>query len=349
MEKLFVVGTATFTAFDPTTEQVVLRGTSLLDSTLKTSLSQVEIRGGRGNVLLANYWHSSKMELTISNPVFEMSYLAAAVGSVLQTSGDVYYNESVLIGASGTGTVSGATPLAVNGTTAYGWLELSTGVWERVTFSGSTFASSSGVSGQTLCCKYFALNSSAKQIVVSSHIVPSILRVVLEADLASNEAGTNIVGSMQIVVPKVQFSGAMELNLKSDGYVTTPLNGTALESPAPANSGCTVSGIYCYLNQIKTSALWYDGLLTIGIVSGDFALAVGATKTLVVKGVFSDNTVATISNALLTFSSSDGAKATAGANTGLITGISAGPSVIHVTPVAAGASQFDAEVTVTVS
>jgi hypothetical protein len=326
----------------------VLRGSSLLDASLKTSLSQVEIRGGRGNALLANFWHSSKMELAISNPVFEMSYLAAAVGSTLQTSGDVYFNESILIGASGTGTVTLATPVAVNGTTAYGWLELSTGVWERVTFSSKTFATSSGVSGQTLCCKYFGLNSAAKQITVSSQIVPSILRVVLEADLSSNESGTNIIGSMQIVVPKVQFSGGMEISLKSDGFVTTPLSGTALESPAPANSGCSVAGIYCYLNQIKTSALWYDGLAALGILSGDFSLAVGATKTLVVKGIYTDGSVATIDNSLLTFASSAPTYASVGANTGLCTGLVAGTTTIHVTPVAAGGAAFDASVVCTV-
>jgi hypothetical protein len=347
-EKLFVTGVATLTAYDPSTEQVVLRGRSLLDSSLKTSLSKVEIRGGKGHSLLGQYFHTSAMELSLSNPVFDMQFLAESVGSTLNTGGNVYYQENITLGAGGTGTVT-YTPLATDaGTagTAYGWVTKVDDSVERVTFSTKSFTST-GAENDVVCVKYFMLNAAAKQFTVSSHIIPSILRVELDADLASNEESSNVVGSLQIVVPLVSFNGAMELNLKSDGTVTTPMVGNALESPPPAGSGCLSQGIYAYISQIKTTANFYDDLVAIAIVGGDKAMTHPSTATLVVKGIHTDNTVSTIANSALTFSSGTVGTATIGANTGVITTVASGSTLLKATVTAA--TQFDSEITLTVT
>lgn len=344
-EKLYVGSVANITCFDET-EAVVLTGRSLVDSSIKTAVSELEIRGGKGNPLIGKIFHSSKLDISILNPLWDLNYIAKAVGSTLVTGANVYYEENITLGGGGAGTVT-YTPLAPSGSTVCGWVTLKDGVTiEKVTFSTKSFTCS-GAENDVVCVKYFRLDNAAKSITIYSKIVPSVLKVVMEVDLFSNSDSSNIIGSVQIVCPSVIMSGVAEINMKADGASQTPLSGSALAFSPPANSGCDSREVFAYIHQIRTSANWYDDATMIGVVGGDFAITHPGTKQLIVKAVHSDGSVSTCPNADLTFSSSDTGKATVTANGGLVSSVATGTSNIHVTVTAK--TSLDAYAVVTVS
>ena len=343
-ERLFVTSVANLTAYDQD-DNVVLTGRSLLDTSLKTGLSKTEIRGGKGNALLMNYWHTSMLDITIQNPEWSLPYIAAAVGSQLVTGTNVYTEETITLVAH-SGTVTN-TPLAVNAI-VYGWVLLADQVtWERVIFTGSTFTTVGGGATDTVCVKYFYLDPAAKSITISSNIIPSTLRVVLEAQLVSNTNSSTAVGSVEIIVPKLILNGVTDIAMKANGVAQGNLAGTALAFTPPANAGCVQADTYAYINQVRYNTFWYSDLSALAIVGGDFALTNPATKTLGVRAIHSDGSVSTPPMADLTFSSSDVSKGTVGLHTGIFTTVAAGTTEVHVYPT--NAVQFDAYATATIS
>ena len=344
-ERLFVTSVANLTAFDEN-DNVVLTGKALLDTSLKTALSKLEIRGGKGHALLMNYFHSSGLECTILNPEWSLEYIARAVGATLVTGFDVYTSETITLVAHA-GTVSN-TPLAAGTSTVYGWVEHNDGSIERVAFTGSAFTCVSGSATETVCVKYFYYNAAAKNITIPANIIPSVVRVVLDAQLISNTDVQNVVGVVEVIIPKLMMSGVADISLKSDGAAQTNISGSAL-AYAPSNiAGCTATtDIYAYVTQVKYNTNWYDDCVGISILNGDVALTHPASLTLSVRSIHSDGSVGTPPVADLSFTSGTVGTCTIGLHTGAISTVAAGTSLIHcwVTNKAA----LDVEVTVTVS
>ena len=100
------------------------------------------------------------------------------------------------MGGGGAGTVVG-TPLTDLGTggAVYGWVTLVNGTTQQVTFTGSAFTCS-GTSGDVVCVRYYALNSASTSVTIPANIIPSIFKLVLEAELVSSDETSNIIGKV---------------------------------------------------------------------------------------------------------------------------------------------------------
>jgi len=324
-----------------------LVGTSktLMDSSVEVTLSNTDVRGGKGNPLQYILFNGAEMNLTLTETQFSLDFLASTLGDTLATGVNVFYEEDITLDAVPGGTVTN-TPLAYQGTTVYGWLTHSDGTIERVTFATKTFTSSYGVDGDVVCARYYNLNAAAKQITVNANVIPSIVRVELEAQLADSESSTNVVGKVTFTIPRLSLSGAFSMSMTPDGVANTPLTGRAL-AYKPTSGSCTATSVLGYITRVIDSANWYDDCIALAIVGGDIALTHPDTQTVIVKGVHSDGSVSTPSPADLTFASVTTATATIGAQTGLITTVATGSSLITVTITAKTA--IDASVTLTVS
>lgn len=318
---------------------------TLMDSSVEVTLSNTDVRGGKGNPLQYILFNGPEMNLTLTDTQFNIDFLAQTLGATLGTGVNVFSEEDVTLGAGGTGTVTG-TPLAYTVTTVYGWVTHSDATVERVTFSGSNFTSASGSENDVVCVRYYNLDSAARQVSVNANIIPNIVRVELEAQLANSESSTNVVGKVVFTIPQLSLSGAFALSMTPDGVSNTPLTGRAL-SYTPTSGSCANQDVLGYITRVIDSANWYDTVVAMAIVGGDIALTHPTTHTVVAKAIHSDGSVSTPPPADLTFASATGATATIGANTGLITTVATGNSLISVYPTSAPA--YDASVTLTVS
>lgn len=341
--KKFLVSTADVYGYD-TDQNLVLVGKTLLDASIETTLANTDVRAGRGNQLQYIYYHTAEMNINISDAQWNLDFLAKQVGQDVATGSNVWTEETITLGVAGAGTVVG-TPLAASGSTIYGWVtHEGVDAAERVTFTGQNFTSSVGAQNDVVCVRYYALNSAARSLTIPSNFVPSILKLVLVAQLASSDVSTNIIGEVQIEVPRGSLTGAFTISLTPDGVASTPLAVRALASN-DSFLGCSSAPTYAKINEIIYNTNWYDNVVGLSIEGGDFTIASG-TRQLIVRAIPSSGASFIPPTADLTFSSSVTADATI-SSSGLVTWVSSGSTLLHVTITAK--TSVDASVTATCS
>lgn len=315
----------------------------LMNTSFEVTLGNTDIRGGKGNALQYILYQGADLNVSLEDTQFNLDFLAQTAGKTLGTGTNVYTEEDVTLGAGGTGTVTG-TPLAIQGSTLYGWLSHADGTVERVTFTGSNFTSSTGAENDVVCVRYYHLDSAAKNLDIEANIKPKIVRAVLDAQLASNDDSSNIVGKVELIIYRLQLSGQFTLNMTPDGVSSTPLTGRAL-SYTPTSGSCANVPVLASIKRVLDSANWYDDAIALAIVNGDLALTHPDSETLLVKAVHSDGSISIPPTADLTFASDDVGVCTNVA--GLVTTVAAGTTYVSVT--ITSKTEIDAAVEVVVS
>ena len=198
--------------------------------------------------------------------------------------------------------------------------------------------------GDDVCIRYYALDSSAKSVTIPSNVVPKIVRLVLVAQLNSSESASNVIGEVQIIVPKATLTGAFSISMTPDGVASTPLSARALASDELATGACVDEPVYAKIIEITYNANWYDDVVALAIEGGDFSIASGESKQLVVYAIPSSGAPFQPPVADLTFNSDTPANATVSA-VGLVEWVASGSAVIKVSITANTA--IDANVVVT--
>lgn len=344
MGKKFLTSVADVFGYDDS-DNLLFVGKTLLDSSIETTLGNSEVRAGRGNQLQYVYYHTAAMSINISDAQWNLDFLANTIGDEVTTGADVYTEENVTLGAAGAGTVTG-TPIAIQGATIYGWVtHLGVDAVERVTFTGSAFTSSVGAEGDVVCVRYYHNDSSARSININANIIPKVVRLVLEAQLNNADESTNVIGKVEILVPKATLTGSFSIGMTPDGVASTPVSAMALASTDLATGACSDVPVYARITEVITNANWYDNVIALAIEGGDFTLASG-TKQLVVYAVPYTGAPFQPPVADLTFASDTPAAATVSA-AGLVTYVAAGTTTVKASITSKPA--IDANVVVTCS
>lgn len=315
----YLVSVGEARAFD-TNGNLLFTGKTLLDTSMNIKVSSTDIRGGYGAPLLYVYYHSGDADFTITDTQWNLAYLALQAGASVTTGKNIFKKETVTL-TGNTGTVS-ATPLAAFGSNLYGWVEKADGTTERVTFTGSNFTSTQ--SNGTVTIYYYMLNSAATSFTVPSNIVPSIVRLVVDTQLASSGSNENLVGKVQIDIPRASLTGNFQIQMKMDGAATSPLNVRAL---ADLTTG---TGKFMDITEVLTSANWYDNVIALSVVGGDHTLSAhNATYQLDVRAIPQTGSAFNPPYTDLTFTSGTPGNVTV-SSSGLVTGVLAGTSQITV-------------------
>jgi hypothetical protein len=351
MTKKFLTSVANAYMYDDSTGALLAVGKTLLDSSVETTLGKTDVRAGRGNQLQYIYYHTSEMNITINDAQWNLDYLSMSIGSDI-TSGTVnIFEEETITLVAKAGSVTN-TPLAVSGAVIYGWVTLPDGSVEKVTFAGKNFTASTAAATDTVCVRYYALDTAARSITVNSNMIPSIVHLVLEAQLNSSDSTTNQIGYVQIDVPKASLTGAFTIKMTADGVASTPLAARALANVDTTTGACTSEPYYATIKEIITGGSWWDNVIGIAFEGGDFNLAQGATATSRIWAIPSTGLpfrapTSTGSSGYMTFASGTTAVATIVATSGIVTGVTGGTSTLHAT--VSGNTGLDAYAIVTVT
>ena len=306
--KKFLVSTANVYGYD-SDDNLLFTGTTLMDSSIETTLSNTDVRAGQGNQLQYIYYHTAEMNITINEAQFSLSYLALNVGSDVTTGANVWTTETVEV-ANGLGTIQG-TPLTISGTTIYGWVTDKNDNVERVEFNGTSFTMSDNTYNGNVCVRYYSNDASAKQITIYADMLPSTIRLVMEAQLCSSDSTTNRIGTLQVEVPRATMTGAFTLSMTPDAVAQTPLTVRALATQVN-EGGCTANRpIYATITEILFNTHWYDDVIALAIEGGDVSIVKGGTKNLRVFAIPNNGGAAfLVKTSELTFASSDDTVAT---------------------------------------
>ena len=330
--------------------------TALTDGGLNVAVSEDVQRGGANNARIGSYFYDSNLGLKLTNTTFKLEYLATKLGSAIEAGGDVWELETITTTVANTITVT-KTPVApFDGvSTIYGYYKLAsstTDAFETITFTGSSATVSNLPIGSVVCVKYCYTNSGARKFKVNSSIIPNISYAIMR--IPENVAGTSkevytassSVGELLVKIPKFQFDPNTDLALTSSGHASMDLSGNALIN---YGSGCSAKGYYAEIVENIFGKGTFDTVTNIMVEgsSDGFDIGVGDTETLNIYAKYSDGTSITkLDNSLFTFTSSAVGVATAGAHTGVVTGIGAGDCVITVTATTAPTLETNVSITV---
>ena len=342
--KKFLVSTADVYGYD-SNDNLLFVGKTLLDSSIETTLSNTDVRAGKGNQLQYIYYHTAEMNITINEAQFSLEFLALNTGSSIETGANIWTEESVTV-SNGAGVVTKGTPLAIQTQTTYGWVTQEDGTVERVAFSGANFTLADSSYNGTVCVRYYTNDAAARKVTVYADMLPSTIRLVMVGTLASSDSTTNQIGTVQIEVPRASMTGAFTLSMTPDAVAQTPLSVRALASTETAGGRDGNRPIYATITEKINGAKWYDNVIALAIKGGDFDLKSGDSKTLQVYAIKNDGSAAFLAPVGgLTFTSSETSKATV--EGGIVAGVAAGSSTIKAT--ITEVPEIDANVVVTVT
>ena len=341
--KKFLVSTADVYGYD-SNDNLLFVGKTLLDSSIETTLSNTDVRAGKGNQLQYIYYHTAEMNITINEAQFSLAFLALNTGSSIETGANVWTEESVTV-TNGVGSVTKGTPLALQTQTVYGWVTKEDETVERVTFSGAQFTLADTSYDGTVCVRYYTNDSAARKVTVYADMLPSVIRLVMVGTLASSDSTTNQIGTVQIEVPRASMTGAFTLSMTPDSVAQTPLSVRALSSTVNGG-GCDGNRpIYATITEKINGAKWYDNVIALAIEGGDFTMTNGTSKQLQVYAIKNDGSAAFLAPVNgITFASDKPATATV--EGGLVVAKAAGTTTIKAT--ITDVPEIDANVIVTV-
>lgn len=329
MAKNFIAGPAIVDVYKGS--QLIATAKTLLDSSINISSSNEEVRGGQGNSLWGKYYHTSAMDITLTELMFKLEYIAWQTGSSIVTGADYYTSEQVTITEEGKGSVTG-TPVAFGD---YGIVGFATkageDVYTTVTFTGKQFTMAGVKQGDIVCVKYVENNVADRYLTVSSDFVPETVHLVMTANLyagGKNLSDSTLSGTIQVDVPRFQFNGSQEISMTATGVANTPLSGSALSNES---EGCEGTGYYATITEHLTGAHWYDNVIQLAVSGGDVEMSTSdGTVTLTVLAIPVSGSAFVAPNADLTFTSKTPSIASVGDHTGIITATTAGTTGISI-------------------
>ena len=270
--------------------------TTLTESSLNIGISAEDVRGGEGAGLLGRYFHTSTFELTLTDALFNLDYIAKSVGAEVQAGADVMANEELTAGDDKTITLSkAAKPLGCGDT--YAWFKAPAD--EKWTAALVNANKITVPAAGKYCVKYFYTNAAASKIRIASDYVPATLRLVLKENLyaagETNNSQTK-VGYVLINIPRFQLDGSQELSMSMTGASTTSLKGMALISDG-CDSGCEGAGYYADMVQVLDAVSWTDGIIALAVDGGKvkadanakvYAIYNGKTPKLITEDMLGD-------------------------------------------------------------
>lgn len=325
---------------------ILLRGNSLIgvaqtltDSTLDFSITAEEIRAGAGNALYGKYFHDSNLNVTLTDAMFNMEYVAASLGTTLRQGGLSFKEEESTVVTAKQIPLS-TTPLALEGSLVAWYSKPGQDNWTvgTVKFAANKYyiEVDSATVGEKYCVKYFWQNENAESIIIPVQYVPAELHVILINDEYSGEAidaaDVTTIGRLITDIPRLQLDGSQNLALTATGAATTSLSGSALAVTSDATS-CETDAYYGTMTEEIFGATWQDNVIALAIEDNDIQLSTSGTTTLSVYAVYGGNKASQKKdNSNFTFTVVGGSSSVITVDaTGLVTAEGTGSAYVQVT------------------
>lgn len=265
---------------------------TLSDNTFDFTITGEDIRGGKKNVLLAQYFHDPNLAINLTNALFNFDDIALVLGSPIEQGGLSFKEEQVTAGPGGALQAS-ETPIATYGE-LIGWYKKPSDImWTVGTFTGNTITVPSAQENDVYCLKYFWTNADARSITIKADYEPSETHLVIIQDLFSTErqSGTYVpgakAGSLITDIPRFKLNGTENLAFAAGSTATTSLSGNALA--VVDDNSCEEGFIYGTMTEEIDGAAWQDNVVALAIENAELDLAQSGSETLIVRAIFGQN------------------------------------------------------------
>lgn len=306
---------------------------TLSNNTFDFTITPEDVRGGRKNVLLGQYFHDPNLAIELTNALFGYDDVALVLGSTINQGGPSFKEEQVVAGTGGTLTPT-ETPITFNGR-YLGWYKKPTETnWSIGIFVNGVMTVTGAVQSEVYCIKYFWNNENARSFAIKADYEPSEIHLVILQDLftAEKQDGEVVPGSRAGVmisdIPRFKLNGTENLAFAAGSTATTSMSGNAFA--VNEEDSCEDGFIYGTMTEQIDNAKWQSNVSMLAVENSEIELAVGGTEALNVYAVFKGampSVKKANSNFTFTSASSDIATVT---NAGVVTGVAAGTDYVTV-------------------
>ena len=318
-------------------EQLYSVGNTLNNNAIHYTISAEDLRGGKKNFLISQYFHDPNMTIDLENVFFNFNEIGLVTGNTIEQGGLSFKEEQVVAAAGGavTPTQTPVAPVGMAGKILVWYKKPADKDWKDVTYNNGVTIPGATV-GEVYCIKYFWDNPNAESMTLNANSEPAELQLVLIQDLYSVSVQKGITtpgakaGQAITICPRYKLNGNIDLNFAAGSTVGTSLSGTVLT--VEDDSSCEGDYIFGYMTQEIFGAKWQNEVKAIAFEDADIALANGGTQTLVCYVLFDGNKAPKIvDNANFTFVAEDGGENASVNESGVVTAIKAGTAHISAT------------------
>ena len=318
-------------------EQLYSVGNTLNNNAIHYTISAEDLRGGKKNFLIAQYFHDPNMAIDLENVFFNFNEIGLVTGNTVEQGGLSFKEEQVVAAAGGivTPTQTPIAPVGMAGKILVWYKKPTDKDWKDVIYNNGVTIPGATV-GDVYCIKYFWDNPNAESMTLNANSEPAELQLVLIQDLYSVSVQKGVTtpgakaGQAITICPRYKLNGNIDLNFAAGSTVGTSLSGTVLT--VEDDSSCEGDYIFGYMTQEIFGAKWQNEVKAIAFEDADIALANGGTQTLVCYVLFDGNKAPKIvDNANFTFAVEDGNENASVNESGVVTAIKTGTAHISAT------------------
>lgn len=365
--RLYVQGIGTAIMTDIATGDIKYFSDKFQDGNITASADDGIINAGVGNGPAIMIPSNANVQVAVTAADYNEYAKSAAVGGTISYGAPVMTCQDITAtGQTLSINVSDSTPVAGPGMDDIICYVQEIGAESHIATDGTAYTldPSSGsisgftaTSGKTYHVTYYVSQANASMTTITTDMKGEVVRFVLQRPIYTNvDTNTNqgdLYGMLYEIVPRLQL---MPDGASNSGNQTTPtttgINGRAISYDADVISGgcdeCNANGAPLMYRVIVPcdSNVGIEGIL--GELGSEISVKTGGTYQLnpavVVNGRLSYSVPATD----FTYASSATGKATVGASSGIVSGVSAGTATITITYSNNGETYTDT-VTVTVT
>ena len=266
--------------------QLISVAKTLQNSGFNFNVAAEEVRGGESNPVLGRYFHDSSLEITLTDALFDLEYIALNLGVDIQSGGITLYEGSYVTQAL---YPDGSTDLSYeavpfNGQYLAWWKLPEDTEWKQATISSAgeligmkRFVPTgyTGGAGQTICYKYFYNDANARSITINANYNPKVVSLIILNDEFSGDSdnigSSSKVGRLVTSIPNFQFNGTNDLAFAAGS--ATPVSISGIANAVVDGDNCEDEPYYGTITEEIFNETWQSKVVALAISNSDITVA----------------------------------------------------------------------------
>lgn len=308
--------------------QLISVAKTLQNSGFNFNVAAEEVRGGESNPVLGRYFHDSSLEITLTDALFDLEYIALNLGVDIQSGGITVYEGQIAPSAIIGSTVPVAkkanrVPVPFNGAYLAFWKHADETDWHSatVTLTPEDDALDATISldgytntGAQICYKYFYNDANARSITINANYNPKVVSLIILNDEFSGDSdnigSSSKVGRLVTSIPNFQFNGTNDLAFAAGS--ATPVSISGMANAVVDGDNCEDEPYYGTITEEIFNETWQSKVVALAIANSDITVAdevatgVATIQTYAVFGGMTASKLIDNSNCVFTVESDGG-------------------------------------------
>lgn len=262
--------------------QLISVAKTLQNSGFNFNVAAEEVRGGESNPVLGRYFHDSSLEITLTDALFDLEYIALNLGVDIQSGGITVYEGQKTIGDNAPLTLPySAVPFDGEYLCWWKWADetewhngqIVTGDPDKkmMNLTGAETPSAPRV----ICYKYFYNDANARSVVINANYNPKVVSLIILNDEFSGDSdnigSSSKVGRLVTSIPNFQFNGTNDLAFAAGS--ATPVSISGMANAVVDGDNCEDEPYYGTITEEIFNETWQSKVVALAIANSDITVA----------------------------------------------------------------------------